>query len=83
MNTEVNLAGIKMKNPVTVASGTFGYGREFSEFIDLNKLGGIVTKGTSLKPRAGNKPPRVCETTARNVKFDRTSKSRCRIFYGV
>ena len=64
MNTEVNLAGIKMKNPVTVASGTFGYGREFSEFIDLNKLGGIITKGTSLKPRPGNKPPRVCETTA-------------------
>ncbi len=64
MNTEVNLAGIKMKNPVTVASGTFGYGREFSEYIDLNKLGGIITKGTSLKPRPGNKPPRVCETTA-------------------
>lgn len=64
MNTSVNLAGIKMKNPVTVASGTFGYGREFEEFIDLNKLGGICTKGTSLKPRAGNKPPRVYETTA-------------------
>lgn len=64
MNTEVNLAGIKMKNPITVASGTFGYGREFAEYIDLNKLGGIITKGTSLKPRPGNKPPRVCETPA-------------------
>ena len=64
MNTEVNLAGIKMKNPITVASGTFGYGREFAEYIDLNRLGGIVTKGTSLKPRPGNKPPRVCETPA-------------------
>ena len=64
MNTSVNLAGIKMKNPVTVASGTFGYGREFEEFIDLNKIGGICTKGTSLKPRPGNKPPRVYETTA-------------------
>lgn len=64
MNTSVNLAGIKMKNPVTVASGTFGYGREYAEFIDLNKLGGICTKGTSLKPRPGNKPPRVYETTA-------------------
>jgi len=83
MNTEVNLAGIKMKNPVTVASGTFGYGREFSEFIDLNRLGGIVTKGTSLKPRQGNKPPRVCETTARNAKCNRTTKSRGRIFYGI
>jgi dihydroorotate dehydrogenase (NAD+) catalytic subunit len=64
MNTSVNLAGIKMKNPVTVASGTFGYGQEFSEFIDLNKIGGIITKGTYLKPRAGNKPPRVCETAS-------------------
>lgn len=64
MNTSVNIAGIKMKNPVTVASGTFGYGREFEEFIDLNKLGGICTKGTSLKPKAGNKPPRVYETPA-------------------
>ena len=62
MNTSVDLAGIKMKNPVTVASGTFGYGREFSEYIDLNKLGGIITKGTTLKPKAGNKPSRVFET---------------------
>ena len=61
MNTEVDLCGIKMKNPVTVASGTFGYGREYSEYIDLNKLGGIVTKGTSLKPRPANKPPRIAE----------------------
>ena len=64
MNTNINLAGIKMKNPVTVASGTFGYGREFSDFFDLSKLGGIITKGTSLKPKSGNKPPRVCETAS-------------------
>ena len=64
MNTRVNLAGIEMKNPVTVASGTFGYGREFSQFFDLSKLGGIITKGTSLKPKSGNKPPRVCETAS-------------------
>ena len=51
MNTKINLAGIKMKNPVTVASGTFGYGREYSNFFDLSKLGGIITKGTSLKPK--------------------------------
>lgn len=62
MNTNIDFAGIKMKNPVTVASGTFGYGREFAEYIDLNKLGGIITKGTSIKPRPGNKPPRICET---------------------
>ena len=64
MKTSVNLASIEMKNPVTVASGTFGYGREFSEYIDLNRLGAIITKGTSLKPRAGNKPSRVYETPA-------------------
>lgn len=64
MNTEINFAGIKMKNPVTVASGTFGYGREFSQFFDLSKLGGIITKGTSLKPKSGNKPSRVCETAS-------------------
>lgn len=64
MNTKINLAGIEMKNPVTVASGTFGYGREFSQFFDLSKLGAIITKGTSLKPRNGNKPSRVCETAS-------------------
>lgn len=62
MNTKINFAGIEMKNPVTVASGTFGYGREFAEFFDLGKLGAIITKGTSLKPKSGNKPSRVCET---------------------
>ena len=64
MNTRINFAGIEMKNPVTVASGTFGYGREYSEFFDLSKLGGIITKGTSLKPKSGNKPPRICETSS-------------------
>ena len=62
MNTKINFAGIEMKNPVTVASGTFGYGREFSNFFDLNKLGAVITKGTSLKLKAGNKPSRICET---------------------
>lgn len=64
MNTKINFAGIEMKNPVTVASGTFGYGREYSEFYDLSKVGAIITKGTSLKPRPGNKPSRVCETAS-------------------
>ena len=64
MNTKINFAGIEMKNPVTVASGTFGYGREYSEFFDLGKLGAIITKGTSLKPKSGNKPPRICETAS-------------------
>ena len=64
MNTKIIFAGIEMKNPVTVASGTFGYGREYSNFFDLGKLGAVITKGTSLKPKSGNKPPRVCETAS-------------------
>ena len=64
MNTKINFAGIEMKNPVTVASGTFGYGREYSDFFDLSLLGAVITKGTSLKPKSGNKPPRVCETAS-------------------
>ena len=64
MNTKINFAGIEMKNPVTVASGTFGYGREYADFFDLGKLGAVITKGTSLKPKSGNKPPRVCETAS-------------------
>ncbi len=62
ISTEVNIGGIRLKNPVMVSSGTFGYGREYSQYIDLNKLGAIVTKGTSAVPRKGNKPPRVAET---------------------
>lgn len=62
MKMNVNFAGIKMKNPVTVASGTFGYGQEYSELFDIGKLGGIFTKGTSLKPRSGNPSPRIVET---------------------
>lgn len=51
-----------LKNPVITASGTYGYGREYSSIVDLNQLGGIVAKGISLKPRAGNPPPRIVET---------------------
>ncbi|MFH1826087.1 MAG: dihydroorotate dehydrogenase [bacterium] len=59
---ECEIAGIKMKNPVMVASGTFGYGEEASKFIDLDKLGAIVTKTITLEPREGNPPPRIVET---------------------
>lgn len=62
ISSEVHIGGIRMKNPVMVSSGTFGYGREYSQYIDLNKLGAIVTKGTSAVPWKGNKPPRVAET---------------------
>jgi len=61
-NLEVKIAGIKLKNPVMTASGTFGYGEEFSPFIDLDKLGAIILKGIFLKPKMGNPPPRVIET---------------------
>jgi dihydroorotate dehydrogenase (NAD+) catalytic subunit len=61
-NCTVNIGGIELKNPVMTASGTFGYGQEFAEYLDLNSLGGIITKGLSLKPRAGNPTPRIVET---------------------
>lgn len=60
----VDLGFIKLKNPVIAASGTFGYGLEFSPFIDLNKLGGLVVKGLYFSPREGNPPPRLVETSS-------------------
>ena len=60
----VNLAGIRMRNPVMVASGTFGYGEEYASLIDVKKLGAIVLKSVTLKPREGNVPPRLAETPA-------------------
>ena len=62
MDLTVTIGHLKLKNPVMTASGTFGYGEEYSEFIDLNKLGAIIVKGISLKPMEGNPPPRICET---------------------
>lgn len=62
LNLAVDFAGIKMKNPVMVASGTFGYGEEFMEIFDVNQLGAIVVKGTTLEPRWGNPLPRIVET---------------------
>ena len=61
MNLSVDIAGVTMKNPVTTGSGTFGSGEEFSEFVDLNKLGAITTKGVADVPWAGNPTPRVAE----------------------
>ena len=62
VNTEVNLAGVILKNPVMTASGTFGSGMEYSEFVDLNRLGAVVTKGVANVPWPGNPTPRVAET---------------------
>jgi dihydroorotate dehydrogenase (NAD+) catalytic subunit len=63
-NLAVEIAGIKLKNPVMPASGTFGYGEEYAPFVDLERLGAIVTKGLSLRPKAGNPTPRIAETTS-------------------
>ncbi|MEG0804909.1 MAG: dihydroorotate dehydrogenase [Lachnospiraceae bacterium] len=62
MNTKVNIAGVTLSNPVTTASGTFGSGEEYSEFVDLSKLGAVVTKGVASVPWEGNQTPRIAET---------------------
>ena len=59
---KVNIGNLELQNPVTTASGTFGYGTEYADFIDLNRLGGIFVKGTTLEPRQGNDYPRMAET---------------------
>ena len=64
MNMKVNIAGVEWKNPVTVASGTFGSGAEYGEFVDLNRLGAVTTKGVSSVPWPGNPTPRVAETSS-------------------
>lgn len=64
MNTKVKIAGVEFKNPVIAASGTFGFGKEFSEYIDLNKLGGICSKGLTLHRNLGNKGVRIHETAS-------------------
>jgi dihydroorotate dehydrogenase (NAD+) catalytic subunit len=63
VNLSVDIGGIKMKNPIMAASGTFGYGEEYKDYIPINRLGALVTKGISLKPHSGNSPPRLVETT--------------------
>ena len=59
---KVNIGALKLKNPVLTASGTFGYGEEFADFVDLTRLGGFIVKGTTLHPREGNPYPRMAET---------------------
>lgn len=64
VNLAVDIGALKIKNPVMTASGTFGYGEEYADYVDLNRLGAIVVKGLSLKPRLGNPPPRIMETAS-------------------
>ena len=63
-NLETSFCGLKLKNPVIAASGTFGYGFEFEKIVKLNTLGGFVVKGLSKEPIIGNAPPRVVETAS-------------------
>jgi dihydroorotate dehydrogenase (NAD+) catalytic subunit len=64
IKTDVKIGKLTLRNPVMTASGTFGYGEEFAEYVDYNLLGAIVVKGLSLEPRAGNPPPRIIETAS-------------------
>ena len=62
VDLSVDIGGLTIQNPIMTASGTFGYGEEFAPFVDLVELGGIIVKGISLEPRAGNAPSRIVET---------------------
>jgi len=62
LSLKVNIGNLEFKNPVFVASGTFGFGKEYSQYVDLNKLGAIMVKGLTLNPKEGNPPPRIYET---------------------
>jgi dihydroorotate dehydrogenase (NAD+) catalytic subunit len=64
VDMSVNLGGLQMQNPVAVASGTFGYGREYQPYMDISEIGAVIVKGTTLEPRCGNPPPRIYETPA-------------------
>ena len=70
----VDLGKLRLRNPVITASGTFGYGKEFEEFVDMNRLGGICVKGISLYPRDGNMQKRLVETPSGYFKFDRIAE---------
>ena len=61
---KVNIGKLELKNPVMTASGTFGYGPEYADFVELSEIGGIIVKGTTLNPRQGNDYPRMAETAS-------------------
>ncbi len=90
-NLVVEVAGIRLRNPVMPASGTFGYGEEFAPYLDLRRLGAIVTKGLSLNPKAGNPMPRIAETTSgmlnaiglQNVGVDAFVAKKCPYYRGL
>ena len=61
---KVNIGKLELKNPVMTASGTFGYGPEYADFVELSEIGGVIVKGTTLNPRQGNDYPRMAETAS-------------------
>ena len=68
VDTRVDLGGLRLRNPVLTASGTFGYGTEFAPFLDLRRIGGFVAKSLTLEPRIGNPPPRIAEAPSAMLK---------------
>ena len=74
INMEVDIGGIRFKNPVTTASGTFGSGMEYSDYVDLSSLGAVTTKGVSTNPWPGNPTPRVAETYGGMLNRNRFTK---------
>ena len=86
MNTAVTIAGVTFQNPVMTGSGTFGSGMEYSEFVDLNRLGAVVTKGVANVPWPGNPTPRVTETECNRSaesRHRRVYRARSRVFKAV
>ncbi len=78
---DINIGALSLKNPVLTASGTFGYGEEFADFIDLNRLGGFIVKGTTLNPREGNPYPRMAETPSGMLNAVGPPEQGCRLLY--
>ena len=78
---DINIGALSLKNPVLTASGTFGYGEEFADFIDLNRLGGFIVKGTTLNPREGNPYPRMAETPSGMLNAVGLQNKGCRLLY--
>ena len=76
---KVNIGRLALKNPVMTASGTFGYGLEFQDFVQLDQLGGIIVKGTTLKPREGNDYPRMAETPSGMLNCVGFAEQRCQL----
>lgn len=75
----VKIGGLKLKNPVMTASGTFGYGLEFADFVPLDGIGGIIVKGTTLNPREGNDYPRMAETAQGMAQLRWSAEQGCRL----